>query len=289
VTHLGITRPACSTLSPNPEWLLADATTLYGGEHTTCSGGILTVPTTGGAELVMNAHPTSQLGNDAVLVAGAIWSLDNSSTSTERLYRLVPDGSGAFASTPWDTGSSYTGATDALAWDGIQLILANYASATGSAPTIFYAVSTAAPSPAMVIGTNDTLREISGMAIDATWIYAVATVGGEEGLFRLRRSELGNPAATPETLYTGDDMTDRNAAIFFDDPAAPTVLYFRTYAGPNKVFALLQPDSATPRLLGPLLNLGRNADNSMALDPTGRSLYVYETTTTTAGNYVRID
>jgi hypothetical protein len=285
VTHLGIERPAGSIISPNPSWLVVDATTLYGGRLS----GILTAPISGGVALVETAVPSTQVGNAALLHGGAIFSLDNSTTSAERLYRLTPDGAGGFTSTAWDTGSAYAGGTEALAWDGTQLIVANYSGASTTAPTIFYAVDPTTAGPAVELGRNDTLREVSGMAADATWLYVVATVAGDEGLFRLRRSELGTPAAAPEVLYQGENLSDRNAAVLLDNPTAPTVLYFRTYPTTNAVYALLQPASATPRLFGPLLQLGRTGDNAMTLDPTGSALYVYETTTTTQGNYVRVE
>jgi hypothetical protein len=294
VTHLGIAAPACSSfgLVPTFGWMVADDSTLYGGVgivSTSCGSGsaVATMPKTGAAAIALSPVPGTQMGSDALVHAGAIFSLDNSGIGSERLHRFVPVAGGGFTTMPWDTGSSYTGALEAMAFDGTRFVLANYASAAGTLPTVFYALDATSPGVATSVGSNDTLREVSGIAADATWIYAVATVGGDEGLFRLRRSELGDPAAAPEVLYL-DDMSDRNAALMLDDVASPAILYFRTYDGPNKVFALLNPRSASPRLLGPLTNLGRTGDNAMALDPSG-SLFLFESTTTTAGNFVRID
>jgi hypothetical protein len=121
----------------------------------------------------------------------------------------------------------------------------------------------------------------------------MAEVAGNEGIHRLARSQLGDPTAAPELLFEGPNFPDENTTLVLDDVANPGVLYFRTYVvgtgNLTEIYAILEPDSLAPRVLGPLARIGRTADYGMAYDPTGPSLYVFETTSTFDGNFVRID
>ncbi|HJK89416.1 MAG TPA: Ig-like domain-containing protein, partial [Polyangiaceae bacterium LLY-WYZ-15_(1-7)] len=224
---------------------------------------------------------SSLIGNAGVAVGEAVFSLDNSTSAETRLWRLV-DETGTYGATDWDGAFSWPGeAIDAMTWDGTSLILVTETDTvlpSVTPPARIYTADPTTPGTVMEVGTNDTLNDVSAVAADASWLYFVAEIGGTEGIYRLDRSQLGDPAAPLEEVYTGGINYNDDASLVLQpaDGGAPAVLYFRGY-NPADVFAILDPGGASPRFLGRIFDLGRdNDDFVLALDPAIPALFLTE-------------
>lgn len=273
------------------EWMAVTPTQIY-----LASDGrrLVRAPRGGGEVATQVVDGFALIGDGGVAVGEAVFGLDDSSSAANRLYRYV-DPAGLASTMPWDAGSTWVGAgVDAIAYDGTSLLMAS--SSSSSFPVTFYSANPDVAGPVTELGHNDTLGDVSGMAADAEWFYMAATVGGTEGIYRLRRSDVGNPAAMVEELPVGGlslNHSDDNAGIVFQPPSAPgghSVLYFRTYGG-SDVYAILDPGAALPRFLGIITTLGRsNSDYVLALDPTTPALFITEEETDiVAPRFVRLE
>ena len=222
------------------------------------------------------------LGSDAVTVGETLFSLDDASTAAApRVYRLIRDGS--FEPAVWDTGSAYpaTG-MHAIAYDGTSLLFSTRA----AAPTRFFSLSPTAPGPAVVLGDTSEVRDVAGIAADATYFYVVARTDGTtatEGIFRLERANLSAPAVRLATV----DINTARASIEIDDLVAPTYLYFR--ADDGAVHVIADPAGAAPRHLGAINSaIGNPSNETMAIDRATGALYV-TSPTSSAAPYYRLD
>jgi hypothetical protein len=264
-------------------WMAATPTTLYWNDQ---SWGVLYGSRSGGvlADFQGTFTPSASdvVGSDAVAVGESIFSLDNTSTAARtRVYRIVRDG--AWETTVWDTGSVYPGIKfDAITYDGASLIYVSDWSSTN--PTRFFSLSPTAPGPATLLGSTDAVRNVVGVAADATHFYLVGEdATAADGVFRMLRSDLSAP---PVRLATVTVDTSR-ASVEVDNLTAATHLYFR--AADGLVHVIGDPAGASPRHFGPLTYLVDTADDAMSIDHATGALYLIETVTTGDNNLVRLD
>ncbi|MCU0671870.1 MAG: Ig-like domain-containing protein [Myxococcota bacterium] len=260
------------------DWIAVTPTYVYLASD---NDRLMRAPRTGGVIAEELLEDATVMGEAGVAVGEAIFGVDDLRSGANRLFRYVaPDGT--FGVMPWDTGSTYVNAgIDVIAYDGTSLLLASSRETTSPQPITFYSADPSTPGPVTLLGTNDSLSDVSAMVADATYLYVVGTVGTTEGVYRLVRSELGNPAAAVEELQVGGasfDHSNDNASLVLQPASggAPSVLYFRPY-NPADVFAILSPESVSPRFLGQVFGLGRNNDDYvLALDPSVPALFLTE-------------
>ena len=264
-------------------WMAVTPTTLYWNDQ---QHGVLYASRSGGvlADFQGTFTPSASdvIGNAAVAVGESIFSLDSVSTVTRpRVYRIVRDG--AWETTVWDAGSVYPAIKfDAITYDGTSLLYASDWSSTQ--PTRIFSLSPTAPGPATLLGSTDEVRNVVGIAADATYFYLVGEdATAADGVFRMLRSDLSAP---PVRLATVTVDTTR-ASVEVDDLTAATHLYFR--AADGLVHVIGDPAGASPRHFGPLTYLVDTADDAMSIDHATGALYLIETVTTGDNNLVRLD
>ncbi|HJL36486.1 MAG TPA: Ig-like domain-containing protein [Polyangiaceae bacterium LLY-WYZ-15_(1-7)] len=268
-------------------WMAVTPTTLYMGLGT---NDVMRAPKVGSvrAELVSDMLGDDQLGHDGVAIGEAIFVLDEDDrpAGEPRIHRIV-NGAGTFGITAWDAGSSYVEEDmDAMGFDGTDFVVATDIGSS-SDPTVFYAVDPTAPSSARLLGSNTALEDVLDIAADATWVYVVGNTGttSSEGVYRLRRSDLGDPGATPQLVHAADfDFT--RAHLFLHDAGARQYVYFRT---DDAALHVAEVTGDTPRYLGVLSTLGDSGDDAFAFDPSGPSLYVFESESVSTGAFYRLD
>jgi len=262
--------PATGEDFDSENWLVATPTSLV--LSTSFDGDFHIMPKVGPAAASFRDGENNEEGETGLAIGEEIWSVDDTTSGNDRLIRLY-DSTGAYTPTFWDTGSTYVGDNiDAMAYDGTHIFMVTEGNDT--IPPTFYQADPTTPGASVQIGTNDTLRDISEMEVDATYFYFTASVGGVEGIYRLARADVGNPAAAVDTLYQGGiDYSNQNASMALDSNTDPQVMYFRGY-NPPWVYAIYEPDAAA-RFLGTIVEIGRvNDDTAMAYDPAGPSLYI---------------
>ena len=264
-------------------WMAVTPTTLYWNDQ---AWGVLYASRSGGvlADFQGTFTPSASevLGNAAVAVGESIFSLDSISTVTRpRVYRIVRDG--AWETTVWDAGSVYPAIKfDAITYDGTSLLYASDWSSTQ--PTRIFSLSPSMPGPATLLGATDEVRNVVGIAADATYFYLVGEdATAADGVFRMLRSDLSAP---PVRLATVTVDTTR-ASVEVDNLTAATHLYFR--AADGLVHVIGDPAGASPRHFGPLTYLVDTADDAMSIDHATGALYLIETVTTGDNNLVRLD
>jgi hypothetical protein len=295
-TDLGITRaPDAASAGgfvsiTTVNFMAATPTTLYAS----VTGKIVEAPRTGGTAASFFAPGTRLPGEGGVAIGESLFSLATGSFSMATLMPMlfqVVDSTGTPATTAVDSAPSYLDALpfDAITRDGTDLVFASDTPFAGGT-THFYAVPVAG-GPPVHLGSNDTLQSVSAIALDATYVYVMAKVGTIEGIYRLSRAELTNPAAVPFEVYTGGhNYSDDNGGLYVASSGGTTWIYFRTYL-PSGVHLVLDPDRGSPIYLGQLWvpPEGSRADTGMAYDPVAPALFVIDTTITTFGTWFRIE
>lgn len=290
-TSLNIDRPLTSTGSTatitSDFWMAVTPSTLYMGVSST---GLLRAPKVGGvqAELLQTDIGSRQLGNAGTSVGEAVFSVDESTSLPDGdpyTFRLVGT-TGIPATEPWDTGNAYQNDIDAIGYDGTELLLATDVS-TGTPDTFFYALDPTTPGSSRSLGRNSAIEDVTAVQADATWVYVLGNTGttASEGLYRLRRDQLLDVSQVPEAIHL-IALDDARAKLFLHTTATTTYAYFRDDDGAVHV---VDVGAATPAYLGVLSEIGRGGDDAMAFDPTGPSLYLFETESATTGNFVRLD
>ena len=146
--------------------------------------------------------------------------------------------------------------------------------------------ATAAAASIGAVTIHDTLRNVVGMAADATWLYVAADLGttGSDGVYRIRRDQLGT--FVPERIAALAFDTTR-APVLVDSTTSAQHLYVRDDNG--DVHVIVDPGGTTPQHLGAISTLGGGSDYAMAYSPAGPSIYLFETETDSTGNFVRLD
>lgn len=290
-TSLGIDRPlnaggSIQTITAD-HWMAVTPSTLYMGVSST---GVLRAPKVGGvqAELLQTDIGSRQLGNAGTNVGEAVFSVDESTTLPDGdayTFRLVGT-SGIPATEPWDTGNAYQNDIDAIGFDGTELLLVTDVSA-GTPDTFFYALDPTTPGSSRTLGRNSAIEDVTAVAADATHVYVLGNVGAtaNEGLYRLRRDMLMDVAQVPEPIHLVA-LDDTRAKLFLHVTATTTYAYFRDDSGNTHVADV---GAATPTYVGILSEIGGTADDAMAFDPAGPSLYLFETESVSSGNFVRLD
>jgi hypothetical protein len=284
VTNLAIDRPLQPSGTPRPiiagTWLAVSPTTLYMGIG---SQGVLFAPRSGRTIADFRDDFTTQLGSDGISIGESLFGLDDAA-SGDRLHRLV-DGSGAWSPVPWDSGSAYAAIRmDAIAYDGANLIYATDWSATQ--PTRFYSHSPAASGPATLLGSTNLVRNASGLAADASFFYVVAQTDATvatEGIYRISRADL----AAPPVRLAALDVNNTRASIEIDDLASARYLYFVSLEGTVDVIA--DPGGASPLHLGSIARDLDSTNGPMTIDRASGAIYVFETTSASTGNFVRLE
>ncbi len=295
VTDLGITRALAADGSEKSwtadRWLATDASTIYLAQ----SADVFFAPKSGGARAVLaSGVSSSNIGYVGITVGSDLFSFDETtSTSSTRLYQLWDGTSYPWSPSAWDAGSSYVGEDAyAVTHDGASfIVVTNTDSATET--THFYSIDPSAPSSAVLLGTNDQMEEVSGVAADATWLYLAGELrtasGDVDGVFRLRRDQLSDPTAAPELLFEASMPTTSGTAVEVDDTTAAGFLYVRQTAGRNLVHAVVDPAAAAPLYVGPIVALGTTGDYAMTYDATDGAIYLFETETDPVGRIVRVE
>ena len=294
-TELNIGRPldaAGNELSlSSARWMSVTPTTLHVGLS---SYGYMSVPKAGNARAILQPLDSWARGVSAVNVGEALFALEDTGTGAgapadaTRLYRLI-DSAGTIAATPadWDGATVYPASTTftGLAYDGTQLWVTNDYRSSGPVNVTFYSADPTSPGLLVNEGAPTAFTDAVATAASATHIYVMgAANGGVEGIFRVAKADLAtNP--TPELVVAMDPPFSRGS-IALDDPAAPSLLYFRDRSGAIHVVA---DPGGTPSELGIVSTIGRSGNEQFGYDPAGPAIYLFENASDFAGNFVRLD
>jgi hypothetical protein len=224
---------------------------------------------------------TAQLGYDLVVAGVSVFSVDNITTQTVSRLFQVYDGT-AWGPKEWDLTPSYpaTSPSHALAFDGTSLLMATRRS-SGSAS--FYSFSTAAPGVPVLLGTSTSVWYVTGMAADAQFLYVASAGTAGEGVYRIDRAAIADPAVKLANIDTGTLCNN----IEIDDYATAVHLYVRAANG--DVHAILNPATAGTTHLGPISTLGTSNDYGMTYDQANGVLYLFETESDSAGRVVMLE
>jgi len=293
VTDLAIERPLSDTGSElswtSDYWMTLTPTTLYMGS--TSSRGILQAPRGGmvRGEFLDAGLTSAELGNDGVSIGEAVFLLEDGTLDAgePRIHRAI-DSSGLLSVTAWDTGNSFPeDDANALAYDGTDLVFATQSSSSSDPDTTFYAVSPTAPDTGRLLGSNEHLDNVAGLAVDDTWIYATGNIDDDtdtDGVYRIARADLGNPATLPELIALVNVDATR-AKLALHTTGTTTYVYFRDDDGQLHVADV----GGAPQYLGVLSTLGRAGDEAFTYDATADAIYLFESETISNGRIVRLD
>ncbi len=273
------------------EWLVATPSYVY--LSASISGYLFRAPRAGG-ELqriywpLPDTDPRDLLGNGAVAVGEDLFTLDDRRGDTDpmtidppRLHRWR-EVAGVLTPEVWDTGFEWPNVpVDGIGHDGTTLIMGSGRPSTAPSavppPVQFFAAEIGAPG-VTYLGSNDSLQDVSALAVTADWILVAGRLGGTSGIYRLRRADLADPSAPVEELFSTPSVTlseDNAGLAFFPSPApgVPSVLYFRSY-NDARIRFILDADGTSPRFVGTLGPAGRaNTDYVLAGDPSTPALF----------------
>jgi hypothetical protein len=235
---------------------------------------------------------SGRVGNTGVFAAGQLFSFDDTTSATSnRVHRLWDGTSPFWTPTVWDASPSYpTEEVSAAAVRGDTIFFV-----TGDDQPHFYALDAGAPSAPALLGTNDTIRDAVGLAVDDTHVYVVAErndASAVEGVYRIARSDLGDPMApalnlTPRIDLNVTGFPRRAVPVVVDAPTLPAHLYVRNARGHVEV--VRDPGGASPLHLGEVITVGGSGDHAMAFDEATGSLYLFETDSDADGRFLRYD
>ncbi|MGF1465524.1 MAG: Ig-like domain-containing protein, partial [Sandaracinaceae bacterium] len=310
VTDTGITRPLDDSGSElrwnaEPAWMATDDLTLYFGLNgfgfSDPGEETMFVPKAGMAQAVLaDGISDGQMGWTGFTIGSDLYTVDDTtstSSSTNRLY-LATDGM-TFPWMPeeWDgTSTSYDDDIQASSYDGTSIYLANN---DFSETRVWELDPASSTNPVQVARWLD-IEYVIGIAVDEDYAYMQARYNTGlpfpdtyiEGLFRVPRSDWGTTTAVPETIATWDTSCCDPGEVFLDDPTDPTVLYVRQndFGDPNTIHVVLDPASANPLYVGPIVRLGRGGlDHAYTYDADENALFLFEAETVPQGRIVRID
>lgn len=232
------------------------------------------------------------MGNAGLFAAnGALFSFDDSTAGGARVYRLWDGSSPFFDSVAWDVPSPAYPTKEIAAATAVGNTL--YYVTADDFP-VFYSLSATSPGLPTRLGTNEVITDVTGLAADGTYLYVAGEVEADftEGVFRIPFSELGNPEYVPVNIAEGIDhdgtpSPSAEIAMYLDSTSAPGHLYVRTALGP--IHVIVDPAGASPFYLGEVVSVGESGDNAAWLDPATGSLYVFETSSSSTGAFLRFD
>ncbi|UJR78391.1 Ig-like domain-containing protein [Sandaracinus amylolyticus] len=296
-THSGVDRPSLYgtpwsfTGIAGDGWLVTTPTRFYTHFGT---AGIIEGPRVPGASILREDVDGRTMGSGTVTIGEQLFTLANGGTGAStaaRLFRLA-DATARWSPVFWETTGAWEAPTSTLATDGTQLFTVDRRSssaATRSAAVFAWSATT--PGNAARLGTIDrSVFEIRGLAADETWLYLAGATGETSasywGLWRVRRSDLGDSPAVPELVWrfpTGT-ATNNTLAIELDAGTTPRYAYVRTS---GDIHVIADPGGATPRYLGMIFD-GASGDFAMGYDRAARELLFFGTHEDPLGAWYRI-
>ncbi|MCZ7677732.1 MAG: Ig-like domain-containing protein [Sandaracinaceae bacterium] len=297
-TDLGIQRPAGAPITPTlggTGWMAPHAGRIWSGRF----NNIFHAPLTGG-DYTWDALASGFGCRYAGLVRpdGLYCVRETTAVDAHRLQRVV-DATGTPLETPVPVDVLPDGFTyvnrrfDGLTFDGTSFLVGTSSSTgTSTEASTYYSIPAAGGAPTL-LGTNDSLHDVGALAADADFLYVYGRVGTGEGIWRLRRDQLSDPAQAPVLVAGGYDLITDGGSIAIDDTTSANVLYFRAIGNTGSsahIIVVVDPRAATPRWIGPLWRApGNRQDNGFGYDPSGPSIYLIHTNTTTSGTWLRLD
>jgi hypothetical protein len=246
---------------------------------------VFSFPKTGNTSAIehgeMEGLTTTHLGYDLHFAGGNLFSADNTTvTSTNRVYRIFDQGSGAWGPTAWDLSPSYPASTSfhALTFDGTTML----AAARNTLGVVyFFSFSPAAPNQLVQLGSNNTVDIVTGLAADSQYFYVGGRAPDGEGLFRISRSNIAAPAVRLAWL----DVSNLHTSVVVNSTVSASYLYARAANGDIHVVA---NPAAVALHGGPISTLGTSSDFAMAYDTSLNVIYFFETESNMAGRVQRL-
>jgi hypothetical protein len=224
---------------------------------------------------------TAHLGYDLIYAGGSVFSVDSITTTTvSRLFQVF-DGT-AWGPKDWDLTPAYpaTSPSHALGFDGSSLLMSTRRT---TASANFYSFSTAAPGAPVLLGTNTSVWYVTGMAADAQYLYVAGNGTAGEGVYRIERAAIANPAVKLASLQIDTLCTN----LEIDDTTTAGHLYVR--ADDGDVHAIIGPAGSSFNHIGAISTLGGSSDYGMTYDQANGVLYLFETETDSAGRVVMLE
>lgn len=240
--------------------------------------GIVDLDRAGGSPVIHLELDNRVVGRGVVAIGEQLFTLSQSHPAVPRLFR-IRDASGAWDPVTWDRGTpaaTYTKRTDTLTADGVHLYSAGSTSASDDAvPLVRWPLD--APGIAEPAGSITGIYDVSGITMDADYIYACGRTSSDSssrGVFRASRAEIEATGTTAATRLATVPVRNLLCPIAIDDGTAARYLYVRDDSG--HIHVIGEPGGA-PRYLGVIFRGDGSAESGMDVDrPTG-AVYVFST------------
>lgn len=260
----------------NELWMRVTPTRILQGVGTTV--GIMELDRAGGSPVIHLEFDSRVVGRATVAIGEQLFAISQSNT-TPRLFR-VRDASGAWVPVTWDRGTpsaTYTKSTHTLATDGVHLYAAGDISSSTGGPVPLFRWPLDAPGLGEAAGEFTGIYNVSGIAMDADYIYACGQTessSSTRGVFRISRADIEGDGDAVATRLATISTRNLGCPIVIDDRTAPEHLYVRDDSGDIHVIG--DPGGAH-RYLGVIFRGDGSAEHGMDVDlPTG-ALYVFST------------
>ncbi len=299
---LGIERPLNSTgseISINlDDWMAVNDSEIFLWVSSTT--GLVRAPKTGGVRSTLvdpnvNGIDFRHNGDSGLFVNGQLFTFDDTTTSSTRVWRLWDGVSSPWGPTPWDTGqaSSFYPSEDisASATDGTYIY---YATNEGSStsPTQIYRILASASSVPEEVAVVEDIHSVAGMAIDANFIYLAAEDSLDftiEGIYRIPISTFSvfPPVTNPERISGDVSLSLDKAPVLIDDPVNPTNLYFHAQS-PAGIHAIIDPAGANPSHIGVVATEMGSDDNSADYNYVDDAIYFFGTEQVSSGRFYKL-
>lgn len=268
-------------------WLTSSPSWVFFGTSSRIQAFPKSALTSSTATVAFEVYATSSdIGRAALaLDEGPLFSLDDSSSaSSHRVVQLWDGSAASFSAVDWDIAASYpTQDARALSSDGSKLYYAIHRSNSVDV----YSLSQEVAATPTLVGSNQSVDNVVGLAVDATYLYFVgqSVATGVDGLYRLPRAEMANPSARADLMLPFDISTSGQHPVFLDDPENPSYLYVRGY-NPPLIYVFGEPSSAAPVYREPLGPISNNVDYAWSFDRATNSILAYSTTSSISGEIV---
>jgi hypothetical protein len=273
------------------DWMALTSTAIWQNMGT---AGIISADRAGNVTSSIRFDIDGAVMRRGLAIGNELWVLGWSART--RLARLI-DASGEWGPTVWDHGADYsrprtsstpgttTANTQAVTWHGDDIFgFENISSATFTPrENIVYRYSRTTPGVPEQIGRIDTVYDIDAAAVDDTWFYISArTASSTAGIYRVSRAALtGGAVVSPELIVSGVAPE----VIVADSKSTARYLY---YSVSGDIYVLENPGSASPRVLGMILDRD-SVDAAMDVDLATGSLYLFSSHEDPEGAWYRFD
>jgi len=235
---------------------------------------------------------SSNMGNGGLFAAnGALFSFDDTTAGSSRVYRLWDGSAPFYAPVVWDSPAPMY-PTEEISAATVRGNTIYYVTADDF--PVFYSIDATTSGSAARLGTNEIVTDVVGIAADDTFLYVVGELKDDEteGLFRIPFTELSNESYAPLNLapginHDGTPSPSREVAMYVDAVSTPGHLYVRNAVGHVEV--VIDPGGGSPIYLGEVIRVGTAGDEAMWLDPSTGALYLFETETDSDGTFLRFD